>query len=329
MMQLPFILTAELTYNCDHRCLFCYCPWEDRPDLKEKELTAEEWKSIFETVTQRGVKQVTFTGGEATLRDDIFQILEYARDTGVAIGLISNGKNLNEEFLRRLQKYDPLLSISVPGIETFAQTTGHDNIDHVLALFDICRRLRIRTVANITISKINFKELYKNIALPILHGATYILLNRFLPGGRGLENTKFLLSIDEINEMFDVAEEVLRRAGIYGHIGTELPYCIIKNPENYKHLNITSLCAAAKSFFVIDPSGYVKVCNHSPTRICKWTEIDDLCANEYWKRFTARDYISEMCRNCKYLYTKCDGGCREAAHVYFGDIADRDPCFEK
>lgn len=31
--------------------------------------------------------------------------------------------------------------------------------------------------------------------------------------------------------MLDIAEEVLRQAGRLGHIGTEIPYCIIKNPE--------------------------------------------------------------------------------------------------
>lgn len=129
--------------------------------------------------------------------------------------------------------------------------------------------------------------------------------------------------------MFDIAEEVLERAGIYGHIGTELPYCIIKNPERYQRLQIASLCAAAKSFFVIDPSGYVKVCNHSPVRLCKWKDIETLGDNEYWKKFTSSDYIPDMCKGCLHLGTKCDGGCREAAHVYFGNITDNDPCFIK
>lgn len=325
-MILPAVLTAELTYRCNHHCLFCSCPWENIPALKEEELSAEEWKHIFAVVKQYGVKQVTFTGGEAILRDDFFEILHHTYHAGFSIGLISNGKNIDENFLFRLKEYDVLLSVSVPGIETFSKTTGQDHIEHVLELFGKCRELGIQTVANIAVTKINLKELYENIALPLLHGATYVLLNRFLPGGRGLENTRYLLSVDEMNEMFDIAEEVLSRAGIYGHIGTELPYCVIKNPEKYKYLKIASLCAAAKSFFVIDPSGYIKVCNHSPTRLCKWTEIDRLESNEYWKRFVSRDYIPELCRGCEYLNVKCDGGCREAAHVYFGNITDKDPC---
>lgn len=328
-MILPRILTAELTYRCNHSCLFCSCPWEADKSVKETELSTREWQNIFRVVKKYGVEQVTFSGGEATLRGDFFEILDAATALGLSIGVISNGCRIDETFLYKLQKYHLLLSISVPGIDTFARTTGRDNIEHILNLFDMCRKLGIRTVANITVTKINFEELYQNIALPLIHGASYVLLNRFLPGGRGLENTKYLLSIDEINQMFDIAEEILERAGVYGHVGTELPYCIIKTPERYRWLQITSLCAAAKSFFVIDPSGYVKVCNHSPVRLCKWKNIETLGDNEYWRRFTSSIYIPDMCKGCIHLGTKCDGGCREAAHVYFGNITDNDPCFIK
>lgn len=299
--------------------------WDDR-EIKERELTAAEWCRIFEKVRHFGVKHITFSGGESTMRDDIFEILQYA-SKDFTIGLISNGRNIDKKFLHRLKEFNVLLSISVPGIETFADTTKNDNIDHVLDIFNLCKELNIQTVANIAVTKKNLPELYENIALPIINGATYILLNRFLPGGRGLQNKEYLLSVDEINLMFDIAEEVLSKAGIYGHVGTELPYCIIRRPDKYKYLRISSMCAAAKSFFVIDPSGYIKVCNHSPKRLCRWDEIDSLEKNEYWNKFVISDYIPEMCRTCMHLGTKCDGGCREAAHVFYGNIYDKDPCF--
>ena len=325
-MRLPDVLTAELTYKCNHRCLFCSCPWESKAELKDSEMSANEWLSVFEKVKPYGVKHITFSGGEATMRDDLFEILDGAHRLGYSIGCSTNGENADDKFLHEIKKYNCLLSISVPGIDTFAQTTGCDSIENILALFDKCKNLKIQTVANIAVTKKNIKELYENIALPILHGATYVLLNRFLPGGRGLSNIEYLLSLDEINEMFDIAEEVLSKAGIHGHIGTEMPYCGIKSPEKYKYLNIASLCAAVKSFFVVDPSGYIKVCNHSPERLCKWTEVDSLEENDYWKRFIMRDYIPKMCVGCEHLNVKCDGGCREAAHVYYGNINDSDPC---
>jgi radical SAM protein with 4Fe4S-binding SPASM domain len=328
VIKLPKVLAAELTYKCNHRCIFCSCPWEADKDIIGDEMEAEEWGRLLTKLKNYGVEHITFTGGEPTLRKDIFEILDCAKMLGYTLGLITNGQGLDDSFLQRLKPYDILLSISVPGIETFADTTKNDNINEVLNSFSKCKEIGIKTVANIAVTKKNLWELYENIALPIINGADYILLNRFLPGGRGLDNKQFLLTVDEMNEMFDIAEEVLTRAGIKGHIGTELPYCIIKDPTRYKNLNIGSLCGAAKQFFVIDPSGYIKVCNHSPKRVCKWNEIDNLSSNAYWQAFIETDYIPNMCRECKYLKSKCDGGCREAAHVFHGEIDDADPCFE-
>ena len=218
-------------------------------------------------------------------------------------------------------------SISVPGIDTFREHTGVDNITHVLNLFELAKKYGLQATANIAVTKRNLPELYENIALPLIHGAEYILLNRFLPGGRGLSNTEYLLSVEETNEMLDIAETVLTKANRYGHVGTELPLCAIQNPTQYKHLQVSSICAAAKGFFIVDPSGFIKVCNHSPQKVCRYTDIEKLEQNEYWLKFTNRDYLPDMCAACD-KSNICDGGCREAAHVYHGSIKDKDPVFD-
>lgn len=219
------------------------------------------------------------------------------------------------------------LCISVPGIDTFRAHTGVDNINHVLNLFELAKKYGLKATANIAVTKKNLPELYENIALPLIHGAEYILLNRFLPGGRGLSNTEYLLSAEETNEMLDIAETVLTKANRYGHVGTELPLCAIQNAEQYKHLQVSSMCAAAKGFFIVDPSGFIKVCNHSPKKVCRYTDIEKLEQNEYWLKFTNRDYLPDMCSGCD-KSNICDGGCREAAHVYYGSIKDKDPVFD-
>ena len=108
--NLPKVLTVELTYRCNHKCLFCSCPWENQPRLKEKELSAKEWKEIFKKVKEYGVKQITFSGGEAILREDLFEILDGAYDFGFSLGLISNGKNIDDVFLRSIKKYNRIKS---------------------------------------------------------------------------------------------------------------------------------------------------------------------------------------------------------------------------
>lgn len=324
--MLPKTAVIELTSRCNHKCIFCSCPWEYDKDYKNNELSTDEWCRVIDLYVANNVQHITFTGGEPLMREDLLDILDYAYKKGISVGLISNGKRIDDEFLNKLAKYKILLSISVPGIETFKEHTGIDNVENVLEIFTKCKKLGIQTTANITVTKKNIGELYQNISYPILKGADYVLLNRFLPGGRGMYNKEFLLSNDDINKMLDIAEEVLSTAGIKGHIGTELPLCIIKTPEKYKSLSVSTRCAAAKEFFVTDPSGYIKVCNHSPIRICKWNELEKLETDETWNRYIVSDFMPKMCLGCKNK-DKCDGGCREAARVNYGLINDIDPCF--
>lgn len=324
---LPSVAALELTYRCNHKCLFCSCPWEADEKYLKEELTYSEWTEVIDILMSNGVSSFTLTGGEPLMRDDIRDIIDYILNNGASLNVISNGRKITDDFLDFIAERKVSICISIPGIETFTEHTGVDNVEHVLSLFEKTRSKGIQATANIAVTKKNLPELYENIAYALIKGADYVLLNRFLPGGRGLKNQEYLLSKDETNQMLDIAEEVLSKANKYGHVGTELPLCAINNPENYKHIRVSNLCSAAKGFCIIDPSGYLKVCNHSPIRICKYNELDILESHAYWNAFRQTDYIPDMCKGCDKL-DRCDGGCREAAHVYYGEITDMDPLFE-
>ncbi len=327
-MLLPKNIVTELTYNCNHRCLFCYCPWENDSGYKQQELNTQQWLRCFEVLKANGAQQITLSGGEPLLREDLFELITYLKKLQFRLAIISNGLLIDEAFLDKIAPLGVLLEISVPGIKTYAQTTGVDNVVHTLELFKKARQRKIHTSANITVSKINLPELYENIAYPIIYGADYLLLNRFMPGGRGMKNRDLLLSKSELNQMMEIAESVLSKAGRKGHVGTELPYCTIENYEKYKYLGVSCKCSAAKYFCSIDPSGYIKVCNHSPHRICRYTEITTRLYNDpYWNKFLQSDYIPAICNDCPDL-SRCDGGCREAAHVSNGSPSGPDPLLE-
>lgn len=323
---LPSVAALELTYRCNHKCLFCSCPWEADEKYLKEDLTYSEWTDVIDTLMHNGVSSFTLTGGEPLMRDDIREIIDYILNNGGSLNIISNGRKITDEFLDFIAERKVSICISIPGIETFVEHTGVDNVEHVLSLFEKTRSKGIQATANIAVTKKNLPELYENIAYALIKGADYVLLNRFLPGGRGLKNQEYLLSKDETNQMLDIAEEVLSKANKYGHVGTELPLCAINNPNKYKHIRVSNLCSAAKGFCIIDPSGYLKVCNHSPIRICKYNELDILENHAYWNSFRQRDYIPDMCKGCDKL-DRCDGGCREAAHVYYGEINASDPLF--
>ena len=206
MIRLPEAVALELTYRCNHRCVFCSCPWESHVPV-EPELTTDCWKRVMGVLASRGVKTITFTGGEPLLKEGIEDLALHANALGTNICLISNGRAMTKEMLGFLHEHKVNLSISVPGINTFEEQTGYDGVEHVMALFKECQRLDMKATANITVSKINLHELYETAAYSLINGADYILLNRFLPGGRGLENENFLLTGDETNKALEIVEE--------------------------------------------------------------------------------------------------------------------------
>ncbi|MFH1381236.1 MAG: radical SAM protein, partial [Candidatus Omnitrophota bacterium] len=85
--KFPLKAMFELTYRCNFRCVHCYVA----ADKKKKELGIEEVKVILDQLKKAGCFHVGFTGGELFLRKDIFKILNYAKQSGFRISILTNG----------------------------------------------------------------------------------------------------------------------------------------------------------------------------------------------------------------------------------------------
>ncbi|MCD4701488.1 MAG: SPASM domain-containing protein [Candidatus Aegiribacteria sp.] len=127
----------------------------------------------------------------------------------------------------------------------------------------------------------------------------------------------------ESQDWLSTADDVLTRAGRYGNLGTEIPLCILNKIE-LQTLEAGTRCSAALGFFVIGPSGYVRVCNHSEKRLDHFMNWKRLKQNEYWNTFRMRRYLPAECSDCS-MKLDCDGGCREAAHITGGKVDSKDP----
>lgn len=111
---LPKVAALELTYQCNHRCLFCSCPWEHENTYKENELTDQEWFKVIDILLENGVSSFTLTGGEPLTRTDIKKIIEYISERNIPLVIISNGRIMNETFINFISHYNISLCISVP-----------------------------------------------------------------------------------------------------------------------------------------------------------------------------------------------------------------------
>jgi radical SAM protein with 4Fe4S-binding SPASM domain len=340
---LPRTAVLELTYACNHRCLFCSCPWfaRDGRFAVEAEKSLAWWKATTTRLADMGVGQMALTGGEPLLKEGVCELLEhvaglrtlhiktraaqlYEEDGPVGVTLLTNGKLLDGHVLDLCARLGVAVGISLPGLATFPELTGGHDPNGVLKAFNETRARKITTHVGITVTRRNLPELHETLAEALLAGADSVLLNRFLPGGRGLDHVAALgLSPQGILESLHTAEQVLARANRRGHLGTEIPRCLVGGLD-FPHLSLGFRCAAAKEFFAIDPSGYVRGCNHSPLRLGSFDEIERVAEHPEWRRFVLGDVRPEACHGCSVIGS-CDAGCREAARIVNGTPDAVDP----
>ena len=113
--NIPLNADIELTYKCNLKCLHCY-------HIKEShglpEMTFSQVTSVLDQLAEMGCLFITFTGGEVFLREDIFDVFEYARGKEFAFRVLTNGTLLDDEKISRLTGLNPLsVEISLYSID--------------------------------------------------------------------------------------------------------------------------------------------------------------------------------------------------------------------
>ena len=93
-------MTKDGNWHCNQKCVHCYAA--DQKCAQEKELTTEEWKKIISILQKNKIPQITFTGGEPTMRDDIPELISSAR--WFVTRLNTNGVRLTREYCDKLRK---------------------------------------------------------------------------------------------------------------------------------------------------------------------------------------------------------------------------------
>lgn len=89
----PLRLDCALTYRLPALTGAEYAPTK----RVDHELTTEEWKTILDKAWDFGIPQVTFTGGEATLREDLPFLIAEAEKNGQVCGLLTDGLRLQDK----------------------------------------------------------------------------------------------------------------------------------------------------------------------------------------------------------------------------------------
>ena len=125
-------MTRGGAWHCNQKCLHCYAAGQPLSDTPE--LTTAQWKEILAKLRAANVPQVTFTGGEPTLRADLVELVDAAQ--WFVTRLNTNGRLLTPELCRRLYEasldsvqvtlysHDPAIHNALVGAEGFDDTVA-------------------------------------------------------------------------------------------------------------------------------------------------------------------------------------------------------------
>lgn len=115
-------------WNCNQQCMHCYAANQNYAETQE--LTTEEWKKVIDICKENCIPQITFTGGEPTIRKDLVELIKYA--SWFITRLNTNGVLLTKKLCKELYEAS-LDSVQVTlysnDKEIHNKLVGADNFD--------------------------------------------------------------------------------------------------------------------------------------------------------------------------------------------------------
>ena len=250
-------MTKNGQWHCNQKCVHCYAAGQVHSD--EEELPTGDWKAILDRCRAAGIPQVTFTGGEPTMREDLFELIAYAR--WFISRLNTNGIKLTEDCCRKLREAE-LDSVQITfysdEAEIHNRLVGAAQYENTVRGIDNALSAGLSVSINTPLCTLNRN--YRK-TLEFLHekGVLYVTCSGLITTGNaaGEASERLQLTSGEL-------EKILREAVAYCHEnGMEIAFTSPGwiPPEVFEELDIPSpTCGACLSNMAITPGGNVVPC---------------------------------------------------------------------
>jgi len=250
-------MTRDGKWHCNQKCVHCYAAGQVLSD--EAELSTEEWKRIIDKCREVGIPQITFTGGEPTMRDDLFELIGYAR--WFISRLNTNGIKLTEDYCRKLGEAE-LDSVQITFYscdpEIHNKLVGAEGFEKTAAGIDNALKAGLSVSINTPLCTLN-RDYLKTLSYLHEKGVIYVTCSGMIMTGNALgeESESLQLKGEEL-------ETILRDAVAYcSENGMEIAFTSPGwiSQEVFEELNIPSpSCGACLSNMAITPGGNVVPC---------------------------------------------------------------------
>jgi radical SAM protein len=186
----PFMIIWETTNACDLACRHCRA--QAIPDADPLSLDFQEAKRLLEQVESFGKPRpiFIFTGGDPFKRPDLFDLLAYGNELGLAMAVSPSGTPLlNKENLLRVKAHGgKAISLSLDG----SIPERHDDFRQVPGSFElttrgwkIAREIGLKLQLNTTVTRYNLEDLPHIFRLVLDYGAMTWSAFFLVPTGRG------------------------------------------------------------------------------------------------------------------------------------------------
>ena len=263
------------------------------------ELSTEEWKQVIDKCWNACIAQVTFTGGEPTRREDLVELVSYAKK--MVTRLNTNGINMTEELC------DQLFSASLDCVQvTFYsenpiihnQLVGAKMYEKTLRGIKNCLNANLNVSINTPLCTIN-RDYVKTLQFLKKLGIRYVTCSGLIiTGNATLEASKHTqLSNRELYEVLRNATEFCAENDM--DLAFTSPGWL--SEEEIQRLGLTvPMCGACLSNMAIAPDGSVVPCQ-------SWLSEKPLgnMLKQDWKAI----WESEACRKIRDESAKCNFIC--------------------
>ena len=243
-------------WQCNQKCLFCYAAGQKMATVQE--LSTRQWKQVIDRLEAASVPMVTFTGGEPTQRQDIAELVGYAKR--MVTRLNTNGVNLTPELVRDLK---------AAGLDSLQVTLySHDEAIHNLLVGsshfgDTVQGIRNAVAAGLDIS-INTPLCKKNadygktLAFIRSLGVRFVTISGLICAGMaGINHEEYDLQAEELCRIVTAAKTFCDENEM--EMDFTSPGLIPQETLEALGMNVP-MCGACLSNMAIAPDGTVVPC---------------------------------------------------------------------
>lgn len=291
-------LEKDEKWNCNQKCVHCYAAGQSQANVKE--LTTSEWKKIIDKCRKAGISQLTFTGGEPTIRGDLVELVEYSK--WFVTRLNTNGVLLTKELCKKLYQAS-LDSVQITlyssNREIHNELVGANNYDKTVEGIKNALEAGLNVSINTPLCTKN-KDYVETLKFLSGLGIKYISCSGLIVTGNAKkdESKQLQLSSEELYEILKQSVQYCNDNLI--EISFTSPGWIENKKVEELGLDIPS-CGACLSNMAIAPNGDVMPCQSWLSESGKLGNI----LKDKWKDI----WQSKKCKDIRNKSSKTIGKC--------------------